>query len=672
MHHNALSDVLLLLAASVLAVTLFRRLNLPPIMAYIGVGALIGPHALGWVEDTENTRLLAEFGVVFLLFTLGLEFSLTKLVAMRRAVLGMGGAQVLITTLVAGGVAWGLGLSIPAALVVGGVLAMSSTAMVIKLLAEQIELNSRHGRAAVGILLFQDLAVIPFLILIPALANGGDHIGQDLAIAMLKGVVVTGILIVAGRWLLRPMFNEIAKARSPELFTLAVLLVALSSAALTYTAGLSMALGAFLAGIMLSETAFRHQIESDIRPFQDVLLGLFFITIGMLLDMQALPQYILPALGLLVVLVLMKALIIFGVGVALREEPGVALRAGLVLAQGGEFGFALLALASRGNLLAHEAVQVVLTAVLLSMLTTPFLVRYNGRVTKLLVRGYQRSFVEQREEIAQQTAELEGHVILTGFGRVGQNLAYLLDQEDIPYIALEVDPDIIEKAQRAGYNVHFANATHIDLLRAAGIDKARALVITHHDAAAAIRTLNVVRLHYKDLPVLVRVLSVNQMDEIIEAGATDVVRRLRSQPDARHPVDDPDRRSDAPCTASYPAHPARQLQSAAAYLPGAGRHRGRRQCPARRFGQHHPASGGVGGREDPRRGPGRTGGPARRHPSRRHQGPDARKQHTLARRRYPHSVRCRERTGPCGIPAARRLEMTRLTAPFTDVPAHKG
>ncbi|MEW6444864.1 MAG: monovalent cation:proton antiporter-2 (CPA2) family protein [Pseudomonadota bacterium] len=523
MHHDALTDVLLLLAASVLAVTFFRRMNLPPILGYLSVGALIGPHALGWVDDTENTRVLAEFGVVFLLFTLGLEFSLTRLVAMRRAVLGMGGAQVIVTTLVAGGAALGLGLSLPAALVVGGVLAMSSTAIVIKLLAEQIELNSRHGRAAVGILLFQDLAVIPFLILIPALAAGGDHIGQDLAVAMFKGAVVTAILLAAGRWLLRPMFNEIAKARSPELFTLAVLLVALSSAALTQAAGLSMALGAFLAGIMLSETAFRHQIESDIRPFQDVLLGLFFITIGMLLNMHALPEFILPAIGLLAALVLMKALIIFGVGVGLREEPGVALRTGLVLAQGGEFGFALLALASRGDLLTQDAIQVVLTAVLLSMLATPFLVRYNGRIAKSVVRGYRQTYVERREEIAQQGAELENHVILTGFGRVGQNLAYLLDQEDIPYIALEVDPDIIQKAQSAGYNVHFANATHIELLRAAGIDKARALVITHHDAAAAIRTLNAVRLYYKDLPVLVRVLSINRMDEIIEAGATAIV-----------------------------------------------------------------------------------------------------------------------------------------------------
>ena len=393
----------------------------------------------------------------------------------------------------------------------------------IKLLAEQLEINSRHGRAAVGILLFQDLAVIPFLILIPALAAGGDHIGQDMAIALAKGVVVTGLLLAAGRWLLRPMFHVIAKARSPELFTLAVLLVALSSAALTHAAGLSMALGAFLAGIMLSETAYRHQIESDIRPFQDVLLGLFFITIGMLLDMQALPHYLPSALGLLIVLVLMKALIIFGVGVALREDPGVALRTGLVLAQGGEFGFALLALASRGDLLSHEAVQVVLTTILLSMIATPFLVRFNGRITKFLVRGYQQTYVERREDIALQSAELEGHVILSGFGRVGQNLAYLLEQEDIPYIALEVDPDIIQKAQRAGYNVHFANATHIDLLRAAGIDKARALVITHHDAAAALKTLNVVRLQYKELPVLVRVLSVNRMDELIEAGATEVV-----------------------------------------------------------------------------------------------------------------------------------------------------
>lgn len=523
MHQSALIEVLLLLAISVIAVTAFRRIHLPPILAYLGVGALIGPHALGWVAESENTRVLAEFGVVFLLFTLGLEFSISKLSSMRRAVLGMGGAQVVITTLVAALAAWALELSLPAALVIGGVLAMSSTAIVIKLLAEQMELNSRHGRAAVGILLFQDLAVIPFLIVIPALAAGDEDIGIDLVFALIKGIAVTAAMLAGGRWLLRPMFNEIAKARSPELFTLAVLLVALSSAALTQAAGLSLALGAFLAGIMLSETAFRHQIESDIRPFQDVLLGLFFITIGMLLDMHALPQYLLPALLLLVLLVLMKTLIIFGVGMGLDQEPGVALRTGLVLAQGGEFGFALLSLATRDHLLDNDTTQIVLTAVLMSMVLTPFLVRWNGRIAKSLVRSYQQNYVEMREGISQKNTDMSEHVIITGFGRVGQNLAYLLDQEDVPYIALEVDPDIIAKAQNAGYNVHFANATHADMLHAAGIDKARALVITHHDTDAAIKTLHVARLNYPDLPIFVRALSVNRLDEILDAGATEVV-----------------------------------------------------------------------------------------------------------------------------------------------------
>ena len=523
MHHSALFEVLLLLAISVIAVTVFRRINLPPILAYLGVGALIGPHALGWIPASENTRVLAEFGVVFLLFTLGLEFSISKLSAMRRAVLGMGGAQVVTTTLVVTLAAWAFELSLPAALVIGGVLAMSSTAIVIKLLAEQLEINSRHGRNAVGILLFQDLAVIPFLILIPALASGDDEIGDDLALALIKGIIFTVIMLAAGRWLLRPMFNEIAKARSPELFTLAVLLVALSSAAMSQAAGLSLALGAFLAGIMLSETAFRHQIESDIRPFQDVLLGLFFITIGMLLDMHALPQYFPPALLLLLALVSIKALIIFGVGMVLKQEPGVALRTGLVLAQGGEFGFALLTLATKDHLLSHDVTKIVLTAVLMSMVLTPFIVRWNGQIAKKLIPSYQKNYTELREGISQQNADLSEHIILIGFGRVGQNLAYLLDQEDVSYIALEVDPDIIAKAQSAGYNVHFANATHLDMLHASGIDKARALVITHHDTDAAIHTLHVVRLHYPNLPVFVRAYSVNRVDDILEAGATEVV-----------------------------------------------------------------------------------------------------------------------------------------------------
>ncbi|MDD3609372.1 MAG: monovalent cation:proton antiporter-2 (CPA2) family protein [Halothiobacillaceae bacterium] len=524
MHTHILGETLILLAIAVVVVVAFRRLALPAILAYLGVGAVVGPFGMGWVSDSENIRFIAEFGVVFLLFTLGLEFSLPKLMSMRRAVLGMGSAQVIATTVIAGGIALLAGFSLEAAFVIGGVFAMSSTAIVIKQLGEQMEVNSRHGLNAIGILLFQDLAVIPFLILIPILSSGGDEseVTRSLLWALGSGIVVTAFLLAVGRWVLRPLFREIANARSAELFTLAVLLVALSAAWLTEAAGLSMALGAFLAGIMLSETEFRHQIETDIRPFRDVLLGLFFVTIGMMLNLRALPEILPWVVLILALLIALKVATIFLVGLLSRENPGVSLRTGLVLAQSGEFGFVLLALVDQ-SVLSDQHMQIILAAVILSMVLTPFLVRYNGRIAKRASPSYRRSIVERKEEISQGARELERHVILCGFGRVGQNLANFIEQEGVDYVALEVDPDIVYKARQAGLPVHFGNSTHQEILHAAGILSAKALVITHHDITAAIKTVSLARNIAPGLPILVRTPTDQFLEELIEAGATEVV-----------------------------------------------------------------------------------------------------------------------------------------------------
>jgi CPA2 family monovalent cation:H+ antiporter-2 len=387
MEHGALTEVLILLATAVVAVAAFRRLALPPVLAYLAVGMLVGPHGLAWIPDTEDTRFLAEFGVVFLLFTLGLEFSLPQLVALRREVLGLRGSQVILTTALAWLGAWLLGMSPEAAFVIGGVLAMSSTAIVIKQMAEQLELNSRHGRNAIGILLFQDIAVLPFLIAIPVLASDSDtSLAAEMGWALVKGLAVVLAMLAVGRWLLRPLFHEIASSRSSELFTLTALLFALTAAAASAGAGLSMALGAFLAGMMLGETESRHQVEADIRPFRDVLLGLFFITVGMLLDVGALPRIWPWVLLLLAALVVLKTASIVAISLLMGQPAGVGLRAGLVLAQGGEFGFALLALGVSFGVLDSSSTQVVLATVVLSMVLTPFLVRYNGLIAKWLFR----------------------------------------------------------------------------------------------------------------------------------------------------------------------------------------------------------------------------------------------------------------------------------------------
>jgi len=518
--------LLTLLLISVVAVVLLRRINLPAILGYLAVGVLAGPNGLGLVKDIHDIHLIATFGVVFLLFMLGMEFSLPRLVAMRRAVVGMGGAQVLLTALITGGAAWMMGFSPAAAFTLAGVMTVSSTAIVIRQLGEQLELNSRHGNNAVGILLFQDLAVIPFLIVIPVLESQGGQdtamLGMDIVLTLGAGVLAAVTLFFGGRWVLRPLFREIAKSRSAELFTLAVLLTVLGAGWLTNTAGLSWELGAFLAGIALSETQYKHQIEADIRPFRDVLLGLFFITIGMMLDVGGLVGIFHWVLMFLTLLILAKTTIIFLIGRAMGEAPGVALRTGLVLAQGGEFGFAMLSIMTPG-LMTDAQHQIVLATVIFSMVLTPIVVKFNGRITKRLVPAYARKRRQHALEVKQATSDLSEHVIICGFGRVGQNVARLLGSEGIDYTAIEVDPDIVHQANEAGLRVYFGNSTHLDILQAAGLERARALVLSHLDDASTIKTIEVVRGIDRDIPIIVRTRTDEYLDKIHEAGATEVV-----------------------------------------------------------------------------------------------------------------------------------------------------
>lgn len=525
MYESALQEILILLAAAVIAVAVFRRFKLPPILGYLFVGMLVGPHGLQWIPDTQDTRFLAEFGVVFLLFTIGLEFSLPKLLAMKSAVLGLGGAQVILSTMLAGGVAWALGVPWEGALIVGGIMALSSTAIVIKQLTEQLEINSRHGHNAVGVLLFQDLAVIPFLILIPILASGGgDWNVTPFLLAMFKGAGIFVVMLALGHWLLRPLFREIAAARSAELFVLTVLLVSLTAAWATHLAGLSLALGGFVAGAMLGETEFRHQVEADIRPFRDVLLGLFFITIGMLLNLAELitlwPWVLLTLSGFIVV----KSALIWLLCRSFQYESGVALRTALVLAQGGEFGFALLALAMGADLIDYQTGQVVLGATLLSMALAPFLIRYNGYAAKYL---FTKSYVRNRErlegDIKRETRSLRDHVVICGYGRIGQNVGHFLEHEGFAYAALDLDPHRVREARAAGETVFYGDATHPEILHAAGIDRARALVISFDDAHAALKLLSRIREEFPELPILVRSRDDSVLEQLQELGATEVV-----------------------------------------------------------------------------------------------------------------------------------------------------
>ena len=525
-HNDPLLQILILLAASVCVVAAVRKLALPAILGYLAVGMLLGPHALALAADNETTQLLADFGVVFLVFTLGLEFSLPRLVAMRWEVLGVGGAQVLITTaLIASGAVLFFNVAPAVAVVIGGAIAMSSTAIIIAQLTEQSENNRTHGRLAVAICLFQDLSFPLLLALVSALSGEGGavdatHILQAIGIAAFALVLV----LAAGRWLLRPLFLMIASVRSPELFSMAVLFAVLSSAWATHAVGLSLALGAFLAGMMLAETEFRHQVEATIRSYREVLLGLFFITVGMLLDVGLLLRDLPLVTAILLGMLLLKAAVIAVVAKPATKSWFKSLRTGVIVSQGGEFGFALLILLLRRSLLDPAIVQPLLAATVLSMVLSPLIIRHNRRITRVILResGNPLSEALRHEQVTLAAAERD-HVVICGFGRVGQNIARVLEQAGFEYIALDVDPYRIRTGRQAGDPVVYGDAGQVKVLENVGLAHASVVVITFANPDVALRILRSVRELRADVPILVRTQDDTKLTELQAAGATEVV-----------------------------------------------------------------------------------------------------------------------------------------------------
>lgn len=517
---SALSLVLLLLGASVLAVVIFRRFNLPPVLGYLFVGSVIGPHALNLMNDMHRAESLAEFGVVFLMFSIGLEFSLPKLFSMKRIVFGLGLLQVGVTmALIAGlimlfGVSWQLGIAL------GGVFAMSSTAVITKLLAERMQLDSAHGREIMGVLLFQDLAVVPLLVIIPSLTEPPEKLAALLGIALVKAVVVLALILVFGQRLMRKWFHFVARAKSSEVFILNVLLITLSLATITELAGLSLALGAFVAGMLISETEYKFQVEEDIKPFRDVLMGLFFVTIGVKLDMHILVGLWWQVLLAVLALLLLKALTVGVLSWRLGASPGNAIRSALWLCAGGEFGFVLLGEVMR---MPREIQQVALTALVLSMLIAPFIVQYSERIVVRFVASEWLMRSMQLTRIAAQSMGSEKHAILCGFGRNGQYLARFLGQEDINYVALDVDPDRVHEASAGGENVVYGDAGRKEALMAAGLMRASVVIVTVSDTALSEKILHHVQEMRHDLPVIVRTADERDMDRLSKAGAAEVV-----------------------------------------------------------------------------------------------------------------------------------------------------
>jgi K+:H+ antiporter len=519
---NTLLLILLLLAASVVVVGFFRSVGLPPIQGYLIVGIALGPHALAVVPDVEATRELAEFGIVFLMFSIGLEFSLPHLKAMRRAVFGLGFAQVAITTLLGTLAGWLLGYGWRVGLVLGGAFAMSSTAIVSKMLAERGELTSPHGRDVMGILLFQDLAVVIFLILIPSLGLPGLDTGRALAGAVAKATVALALILFLGQQPMRAWFRAVARRRSPELFVLNVLLVTLGMAAVTQYFGLSLALGAFLAGMLISETEFRYEVEEDIKPFRDVLLGLFFITIGMMLDLHVDVAFAERVVVLLVVAMSAKLALIVLLARAFGAPLATALRTGFYLAQSGEFALVMLALATGNRLVPPDLAQVALAAMILSMLVAPLLIEHSGYWVRKLTANDWLVRAAEITQVAARTMGRQDHVIVCGFGRSGQNLTRLLDREDIRWLALDTDPSRVREAAD-GASVVYGDAGRRETLVSAGVAKARAVVVTFADIPTAQKILHHVTHAAPGVPVIVRTQDDTDIDRLLAAGATEVV-----------------------------------------------------------------------------------------------------------------------------------------------------
>ena len=524
---SPLAQALILLAGSVFLITLVRRLALPTSFAYLLVGLALGPHAFGVVSDSGTTRLLAELGVAFLLFTLGLDFSLPRMLAMRREVFGLGALQVLATATVFAVIGHLLGIRWLTSVVLGGAVAMSSTAMLLQQLTERAELNRTHGRLAFAMLLFQDLAFVPFFALGAMLSAGQERFALKESLeALATGVLALIGVLAAGRWLLRPLFHEISHSRLRELFTLTVLLVVLASAWVSHLAGLSFALGAFLAGMMLAETEYRYQIDSAIRPFRDLLLGLFFISVGMLLNLHLLGRVseLAIALAMLVTLVVLKAVIAALVTRPFTNSRFKALRTGIVMSIGGEFGIALCTVLLQAQLVPEGLGEPLLVAIVLSMVLSPVILNHNKRVARFLLREHAPGLTaaEREEEATQEIAQRE-HVILCGFGRVGQNVARVLESQGFEYIALDLDPARIRAARQAGDPVLFGDSADEEMLARAGIAHASAVVISFSDPATALAILRSVRQMHPELPVLVRTADDARLSELQEAGATDVV-----------------------------------------------------------------------------------------------------------------------------------------------------
>ena len=524
MHEFSLAPIVIVLLVSVITVICCRKFNIPSMLGYLLVGFLAGPSMLSLIPKSDATDYLGEIGIVFLMFSIGLEFSLPKLKAMRRLVFGLGGLQVVVTMLSIMSILMLMDVQFNWAFAAAGALTMSSTAIVSRILSEKTELGQPHGQMSMGVLLMQDIAVVPLMILIPALAGGNSgNLWLELGLAALKMIITLGVLFIVGNKIMSPWFRLVAKRKSSELFMINVLLVTLGVAYLTELEGLSLALGAFVAGMLLSETEYRFQVEDDIRPFRDILLGFFFITVGMKLDIQALIGGWRQILILLAILLVLKALVVAIIAFRMKHPVADSLKSALYLAQGGEFGFVMLAISSKINMVSPELEQAATAAILLSMIIAPFLLGASDTLINFFVKSNWDMKALDLHSMLVETMNKSDHVLIIGFGRGGQTIGRILAQENIPYYALDLDVERVQVARSAGGPVSFGDAKRREVLEAAGLNRAKVVVITLNNMHETQHVLdNIMSLH-PTMPVYVRAVNDDYLKKFSDMGAEEAV-----------------------------------------------------------------------------------------------------------------------------------------------------
>ncbi len=511
---NYLIDVLALLGAAVIAVPLFQRLGLGSVLGYLVAGVLVGPWGLGIIDQVEEVRHLAEFGVIFLLFVIGIELKPARLWVMRRLVFGLGSAQLLLTGLVLAGLALWFGVPGKTAVVVGFGLALSSTAFGLQILSERGQLGSVSGRTSFSVLLLQDLAIVPLLALVSLLAQDASLV-EGVEYAVLEAALIIAVVILVGRFLLTPLLRLVAGSRTAEVFTAMAILTVLGTAWLMSVAGLSMALGAFLAGLMLADSHYRHQVVADIQPFRGLLLGLFFMSVGMSIDFGLFQDQGLLIAGLVVGLLLIKAVLLWGLCRLMRVDAVNALRTALLLSQSGEFGFVLFGLALVNGVMAPELFQLLMPVIALTMVTTPLMANLGEHLAAFM------NHRPEGHEVSLAGIDTEQpYVIVAGFGRVGRRIARILEAAGISYLGMESNPERVAQGRAEGYSVFYGDASRVDVLRAAGAEQARVLVSTLDQTLPTVRLVSVMRQHYPDTPIYARGHDSIHCQELTRAGAT--------------------------------------------------------------------------------------------------------------------------------------------------------